>query len=439
MSKLIIEGGFPLEGDVTPSGSNDSALKLIIGALFSNEEVLLDNISKTYLTDLLLPIIESLGARVEWIAKNRLLINASSIHTHVVPYALGSKLRLSSMLAGPLLYRFGKAVIPKPQNTLVPASPINRWIDTWKSLGIEVSTNETEIILESKEIVGSTINFKISTHNGTANAILSSIFAAGETTINNAAEEDEINDLIEFLIRLGANIERPEPRRIKITGTNVFGSAQFFAQPDKIETIAYATAALVTKGNLTIKDIGQLELTSFLNFLTKIGARYEYSKPNLNVWYGGEDLSSTTQSAAPSPGFLADWLPFAALLLNFADGESLLHDTIYIDRLGFITDLNRMGASMELVRPSTVSLQGVISDESYDYESLGEPYTVIKINGPKKLKGVRLNLNDYRYDTLLVLAALSAEGKSEISGIENMQVRHEGLFDKFNNLGAHIN
>lgn len=438
MSSIYIEGGFPLEGDIKPSGSKDSALKLLSASTLSNEEIVLENISKTQEVNLLIEIINSLGGNVSWVGKNKLTVSGAEINNYVIPFELGSRLRLASLLAGPILFRFGKAVIPKPLKVGLRPLPMNRWIDTWTALGVNVEQDEENFILNSEEITGANINFKISTHNGTANAILSSVFARGETYINNAAEESEIDDLVSLFKLMGCEIDRIEPRKIKIVGTNVFRGGYFNAQVDKVETVALASAALVTKGNITIRGISSLNIASFLNFLTKIGARYEYDTENLNVWYGGEKFNSVKQATAPSPGFLADWVPYATLLLNYAQGESFIHDTIYVDKFGYTQDLNRMGADIELMRPSGTGFQTIISDESYDYGSQGEPKTVAKITGPSKLRGARFNTDDPRFDAMLIIAALSAEGKSELIGVDNMFIRYEDFFDKLSNLGAKL-
>jgi UDP-N-acetylglucosamine 1-carboxyvinyltransferase len=175
-----------------------------------------------------------------------------------------------------------------------------------------------------------------------------------------------------------------------------------------------------------------------VNFLTKIGARYEYDRDELCVWYGGEEFEPTKIESSPTPGFLADWLPFATLILNQAQGTSFVHNTIYVDRLGFVQDLNRMGADIELKKPSETGFQAMISDESYDYNKYGEPSTVAEINGPRKLRGVRLNMEDPRFDTALIIAALSAEGRSELLGIDEMFIRHERFFEKLSSLGAEL-
>ncbi len=438
MSIIVVDGTHRLEGSVKPSGSKDSAVKLITASLLSNEDIVLENIPHASAIENLISIIKEMGCSVSWIGDNKLQINASTINTHVIPTEMGSKYRFTPLLAGPLIFRFGKAVIPKPLKTAIRPQPINRWLDTWRLLGINIENGQDSFYLELGERKNTEINFKISTHTGTANAIISASFIKGETIINNAAEETEVEDLVEFINTMGGEIEILEPRKIKITGKNVFNGGFFEAVPDNIEAVAYATAALTTRGNITIKGIKKLQLTSFVNFLTNIGGRYEYDRDELNVWYGGEEFKPFNIESSPSPGFLADWLPFATLILNYAHGVSCVHDTIYVDRFGFAQDLNRMGADITLKNPTEAGFQCMISDESYDYENLGEPRTVAEVKGPRKLRGERLNMDDTRFDTTLIIAALSAEGKSELIGVDEMLVRYERFFEKLTNLGADL-
>ncbi len=438
MSVMYIEGGHPLEGVVKPSGSKDSAIKVIIASLFSNEDVVLENIPKTNDIETMIDIVTSIGGSIKWIADNKLLINGQGINTHIVPDEIGGKSRFTLLLAGPLLFRFRKAELPKKIVKDVPVQPVNRWVDSWEAMGIKVVNEKTKIILEAENFKGANINFKISTHTGTANAILTATIIPEETFINNAAEETEVDDLLDFINLIGGEAERVEPRRIRIVGKNIFKGCYFEVQPDNIEAIAFVTGALITKGNVTINGIKKLQLTSYVNFLTKIGARYEYNRDSLNVWYGGEEFSPAIIESSPAPGFLADWLPYATLLLVYTNGRSKVHNTVYVDRFGYIQDFNRMGADIELVRPSEEGIQCAISDETYDYANLGEPKTLAVVKGPSKLKGARLNMDDCRFDSTLVIAALSADGKSELIGVDNMIVTHERFFEKLSKLGARI-
>lgn len=438
MPGILIEGGAPLTGTVIVSGAKNSALKLIPAAMFSNEDVVLNNVPriKAVLDDL--EIIQSIGGKAEWVAQNTLVLNGSQLSSHEVPLEVGSKYRTTMLLAGPLLFRFGKAFIPKFKPTGFQGAPVNRFLDTWKSLGFTIEEDENYYKITSENSVGANIAFRTSSHTATDNAILSSVFVPGETLISNASEECEIDDLTNLLNLMGANIERVEPRKLKITGTSIFKGAKLDVCPDKSEIATFATAAILTKGNISIKGVKKDAMIQFVNFLNKIGVRFEFSDEELRIWRHEEEVQPAQVEISSTPGFVPDWQSLAVLLLTQANGESIVHDTVYIDRFGYVMDLNRMGAKIELVTPSEAGLVPVISDDPYDFEKKGEPKAVVKINGPAKLKGERLNISDFRFGAVLVLAALCAEGKSEIIGLEHIENYFENFTNKLKSLGAKI-
>lgn len=436
MSFIQVQGGKPLSGTVKTSGAKNAALKLIHASMFSNEDVVLKNIPKTKNIEVDLEIIKALGGSFEWEGKNKLRLNGSGIDSHEIPYELGSKYRTSALLAAPLVFRFGKAIVPLPGGCKIGYRPINRWIETWKSIGINVKEASKFVYLDATEIVGGDVFFKINSVMGTENAIVSSIFAKGTTIINGAAEEPEIDDLIKMCNLMGAKIERNDHRVITVEGRNVFNGCEFKVQPDRSEVVTFAVAALATKGNINIVGVEKSSLLAFVNVLTKLGAQYEFSKGEMKVWYAGEEFKPTNITTAPAPGFLTDWQPLVTLLLTQANGESIIHETIYTDRFGYAKDLNRMGAKIDLLKPSEVGLKMVISDDSYDLKKLGEPLTIAKIAGPTKLRGDRILIPDLRAGATLVIAALAAEGKSELSGYEHIERGYEDFAEKLLELGA---
>jgi UDP-N-acetylglucosamine 1-carboxyvinyltransferase len=272
----------------------------------------------------------------------------------------------------------------------------------------------------------------------TDNAIISSLFISGETTVNNASEESEIEDLIACANLMGGSVERTDPKTLKITGSTIFKGFRFEIQPDKTEAATFAAAAILTKGNIEIRGVNRNVFIPFANFLSRIGARFEFVDGGIKVWRHEEQPIPLQLNISPTPGFIPDWQSLATLVLTQAEGESLVHDTVYYNRFSYTTDLNRMGAEIELIKPSTVGLMPVISDDSYDFDKLGEAETVAKIIGPRKLRGERLQIPDFKYGAVLVLAALSAEGKSEIIGIENIEEYFENFVGKLQLLGAKI-
>ncbi len=425
-------------GTVDICGAKNSALKIISAALFSNEDVILDNVPKiqNILSDI--EVVESVGATVSWIGANRLMINGSKINSYEIPYELGSRQRTSLLLAGPLIFRFGKARIPKFKPTAYKPGPLNRHLDMWKTLGIKVEEDERYYYLDAENIKPASINFRTSSHMATENAILSSLFLPGETTISNASEECEVEDLINCANLMGAQVQRTDPRTVKIIGNTIFKGFRYTIRGDKSEAATFAAAAILTNGNIEIRGIDREIFIPFANFLSRIGVRFEFFEGGVKVWRNDEIPLPTQVNVSPTPGFVPDWQSLAVLLLTQADGESCVNDTVYINRFSYVSDLNRMGAEIELVKPSTVGLAPVISDDSYDFEKQGEAETVAKIIGPRKLKGERLQITDFRNGAVLVLAALSAEGKSEIMGVESIEEYFENFVNKLQSLGAKI-
>ena len=435
----FIEGSKALIGTVNISGSKESALTLIAASMFSNEDIVLENVPDISLVHFNLEILEKLGAKVLWMGNNRVLLNGSQINTYEIPEDLGKNCRNCILLAGPLLFRFGKAVIPKFEPEEDEALRINRIIEMWELLRIKVEESEDSLYLESVEIKPAAINFKKASKLATQSAVLSSVFISGETAINNSSEASEIDDLINFLNIIGAEIKRTGPKEILITGSNIFKQGSFSVQPETTEAVLFAAAALLTNGNIVIKNTLKEPLIPFVNFLNKIGANFEFTLNNeLKVWRNHEPLSNTDLTISPSPGFIPEWQTFASLILTQSEGVSRIHDTVYIDRFDYIRDLNMMGADLKLFTPSELGIPVKVSDDSYDLEKEGEPQSVLEITGGTNLKGTRIAFYSNRYAPVMLLAALSAEGKSEVTGIEYLTAYYENIINKFIDIGAKI-
>ena len=434
----MIEGGSPLLGTVQVSGARNSALKLMAAAMFSNDDVILQNVPKIDVVEDDMKMIRILGGRADWAGAGRVILNGSGITSYDVPLEMGSKYRTTLLMASPLLFRFGRASIPKYKTRFNVPRPVNRILEVWKSLGITIEEDEDYYFISSANASSGHVNFRIPSHMSTDALIMTASFLPGETEINNASEECEIDDLIDLMNAMGGNVVRSEPRVIKVNGVNIFKGASMDVQPDKTEAVIFSIAALITSGNVVIKNINRNVMVPLVNFLTKIGARYEFEQNSIKIWRHDEELQAANLTIAPTPGFVPDWQSVATLLLTQCRGISYIHDTVYTDRFGYTKDLNRMGARIELLKPSEAGIPSVISDDAYDVERLGEPYTVAKTNGPVKLKGEKMNITDYRHGAVHVLAALAAEGKSEIEGTDVLDCYIENFMSKLKNLGARI-
>lgn len=432
---LIIEGGTPLVGNVKLSGSRLSVQNIIAAALFTTEDVVLENVAATPNLNSDIEMLRLLGIKAEWAGTNRLMINASNFSSSELPPS-AKRSRLTLYLAAPLLFRFGKVSIPMPDYLTRGWLTINRWIDTWKSLGIETLEDGKQLHLRIAKLQGCHINFKVTTYRGTCNAILSSLAVPGETIITNASEEPEVDDLIRFCKVIGADVTRVEPRKIVVNGKHVFNGGYYEIQPDRNEAVALAVGALITNGNLTIQNVNKSHLTAFVNVLTKVGARYEFFGNELRVWRAGEQLAATNITTAPAPGFNSDWQGPVTLLLSKCTGESLVHDTIYTNRFRFVQELNRMGAKIQLLKPSEVHMTAVLSDDTYDYEKLGEPHTVARIQGMNRLRGTKINVTEDLNDATILLAAICAEGRTELNDYEFITNNYDQILEKLAKVGA---
>ncbi len=438
MSSIIIEGGVPLIGTIDVSGSKNLAIKLIYASMFSNDDVILENVPRVGSVEEDVQIVKSVGAKAEWAGKNTLILNGSSIETYKIPYKVGERNRTVFLFAAPLLHRFGKAFIPKIKNTSFNPSSIGRFLNVWDSLGIIYYEDENYFMLSSENISPSNISFKTPTQMGTETSILLASFISGETIINNASQEPEIDELISFMEDIGVTVSRIEPTKIRVLGTSLFKGTRFTICPDKVEAVCFIVACLITNGNMLIKNVRREDLTSFVSLLMKIGAKFEFVGNELKVWRAGEELVSSSVTISPFPGFIPDWQPFITLLFTRTTGESVLHDTVYLDRFDYVKDLNRMGAKIDMVKPSEVGLRPVISDDAYDIAKKGEPSTVLKVHGPTKLRANRFDSIDLRFGSVFVLAALGAEGKSEIFNFEKINFNSEKFFEKLQILGAKL-
>lgn len=437
---LIIEGGFPLTGNVKATGSRNSSILLIIAALFSNEDVLIDNVPRSGEIDLIIKLISSLGAKVIWSGHDKVLVNGSGINVFEVPSEFGSKTKYSVLLAAPLLFRFGRAQLPLFTDYQYGWHSITRLIDTWKSLGNLVDEQQDTLLLSASDLHSCVINFKVSTFIGTTNAILSSLFIPGECLITNASEEYEIDKLIDFCNLIGGSIERISPRTLKVIGSHVFKGCYIDAGVDLNEAVVFSTAAVMTHGNITIDPINKLHLASFASFLSKVGCKYEFYDNEMRVCYLGEPLEPTNITITPAPGFSTLWQPYGVLFLTKTKGESFVHDTIYTNSFGFIAELNKMGAKIINMKPSEIGILPIISVDGYNIKNDGEPKTIAKIFGPSKFKETTLVLNPAinKFVSIFILALLSVNGKSEIQNFDPALLPYENFLDKLANLGARI-
>ena len=280
-----------------------------------------------------------------------------------------------------------------------------------------------------------TYHFAKNTHTGTETMILAAVLAEGKTVLTNAAEEPEINDLIDLLNKMGAQVKRTAHREITIVGVTKLHGAEFTISPDRIDVVTFAIAAVVTGGDILVKDADKAAIEPFLEKYEQTGAGYERTADGIRFYANGT-LHAVDVTTGIHPGFLTDWQALWAVLMTQATGTAIIHETVFEDRLGYIADLKKMGAKTTLFNPQVADPEKVYNFNLEDNKQ--EYYHAVKITGPKQLHDAVMTTLDIRAGAAVVVAALAAKGTSTIFGIEKLDRGYENFEKRLELLGATI-
>lgn len=436
MEELVIEGGIPLRGEITLSGAKNSGFKLMIATLLSEEQSQIEGFSKIGDIAITQKIIESLGGKVVQ-EDHQLTISTNTLSRFEIPCEFGSVSRACTLFVGPLLHRFGKAVLPMPGGDKIGRRPIDRHLAGLEALGARIKIQNGYFEVSTPQgLKGTKFSFPKNTHTGTDTLLMVAAGARGTTILENAAEEPEVNDLITFLNKMGAQIRRTKKRRIEIKGVEKFVGASHEVMPDRNEAVTFGVAALATGGNILVKRAKSCSLSAFLKKVREAGGNYQEEGSGLRFWRRGK-LKATKVITRIYPGFNTDWQALWTTLMTQAEGESMVHETIFENRFGFIPQLVAMGAKIELFNP------GVSDPEKfYNFnwrDNRPEYFHAARIFGPTPLKGGKFTIADIRAGATLILAALIVKGRTELLGIEHVDRGYENLDGRLKGLGARIN
>jgi UDP-N-acetylglucosamine 1-carboxyvinyltransferase len=435
MTKYLIKGGKPLRGAVRIGGAKNSSFKLMIASLLADDESRLLDISRIGDVQITKQVIEILGGEVKSPGKGTIFINPQKLKNYQIPQDFGYKSRASIMFAGPLLARFGKAYLPLPGGDQIGKRPVDRHLEGLKALGVKAKQNDGFIYLECPKLTGSKFRFTKNTHTGTETLIMASVLAKGTTILENAALEIEVDDLIDFLNKMGGKIKRLPNRIIRIEGVKKLKGTIHKAIPDRNEAVSYACAALATKGDIIIENAKAEHLQTFLDEVKKAGGHYETDHYGLRFWYE-KPLKATKVITQPHPGFMTDWQALWTTLMTQAKGQSEMVETVYEYRFAFVKDLIKMGAKIELFNPQVKNPKEFYSFNLSDDK--GDNYHAAHIFGPTPLKGMSLEVTDIRAGATLMLAALIAKGQSVLIDDGHIQRGYEDLHLRLQELGADI-
>lgn len=443
MSKYLIEGGVPLKGEIRISGSKNAAIKEITAALLTTDPLTLSNVPEIGDVAVDLEIVKALGAMLRKPRPGTLVLRSSGTLKAEIPTAVSTKSRAAIIAMGPLLAREGRVSLPTPGGCPIGKRPLDRHLAALECLGASFEVKGDVIEGKASKLVGGKIVFSKNTVMGTENALLAASLAEGETEIRGAALEPEVDDLIILLTKMGAIIERDvdDPYLIRIEGVQTLEGAKHSVLPDRNEAVTFAVSAAITAGDVILTDLEIKHLTAFLAKLEKVGIRYNIEgarKLRISVEEETE-FAPVDIVTAPHPGFMTDWQQPFSLILALAKGESLIHETVFENRWGYLSELKKFGVRAKTFTPAELGESFSPEDYGFDWSlRRKQPKTYAKISGPTVLEGAKARVTDLRAGATLVLAALAASGKSEISGVEHIERGYEKFEEKLRGLGAKI-
>ena len=414
-----VEGGRPLHGRVAISGSKNAALKLMAAATLTGERCRLTNVPDIEDVRVMAETLRDLGVVVERPEPNTYEIASGDVDWLFVPLEAAAKMRASFILLGPLLSRFGRVIISNPGGDRIGRRPVNLHVEAMRALGANIDYRNGYYFASAPgRLRGGDVTFPMVSVMGTENAIMAATLAAGTTRIQPAAEEPEVDDLIAFLCKMGADIERPTHDTVVVNGQRRLRGATHHVLPDRIEAGTFVAAAAVTGGQVTLDGAPCEHLGAFLEVLGTVGVSVSCGTDTIEVVgapIGSGAYRAVDITTAPYPGLATDLQPPTVVLLSQASGTSHVHEAIFEDRLEWLSELARMGATVEMTDSHHAAL-----------------------SGPARLRAAEVEIGDLRAGASLILAALAAEGTTTIHGAHHVRRGYENIERKFQELGAQV-
>lgn len=428
-SKFLINGGKPLHGSVKVSGAKNSASKLLVASLLTDEKCILYN-TPNKISDLILTreICKSIGSDIQT-EKDTLITETKKITNHHISEEEGNKTRIAILLAGPMLLRTGRAEIPVPGGCKIGTRPVNFHIDSLEKLGCKVEMKGNYYILTADRLEGCNVHLDYPSVGATENIIFASTLAKGRTIITNAAVEPEVIDLIKFLQKMGAIIEISTDRKITVEGVDRLTGAEHTVIPDRNQAASFACAGIASKGDVFIENAMQDDLITFLNTIRKVGGKYDVKDNGIRFYYDGE-LKPKAIETNVHPGFMTDWQQPFVILMTQANGLSIVHETVYEERFGYISELKKMGAEIELYDSCLGGLECRFANTHYFHSAV--------IKGPTPLHSAEITVPDLRAGFSYLIAGIIAKGESLVNGAIYIDRGYEEIDAKLKKLGADI-
>lgn len=414
LDKFIITGGTALKGEVTVSGAKNAVVAILPATILCEDKCVIENVPDISDVHAMIEILESMGAKIRYLAPATLEIDTSTIASFRVEHDYTYKLRASYYLIGALLGRFKRAKVAMPGGCYLGVRPIDQHIKGFEALGADVTMEENAMVnAYAEELIGNSIYFDIVSVGATINLMLASVKAQGLTVIENAAKEPHIVDLANFLNIMGADIRGAGTDIIRIHGVKQLHGCEYSIIPDQIEAGTFMVAAAATHGDILIKNVIPKHLESISRKLIESGATVIDFDDKIKVKMDGRARHANIKTM-PHPGFPTDMQPQFTTLLAMASGRSIVSESIWDNRFRYVEQLIRMGANIRVDGKTAV------------------------VEGVERLRGASVHADDLRAGAAMIIAGMSAIGKTEITEISHIERGYSHVVEKFRSLGAII-
>lgn len=424
MEKFVIDGGYPLSGEITPSGNKNAALPLLAASILTKEPVILHNVPNIRDVQMMCSLLKSLGIRIEEVDDHTLKVQAGEVHPGDLDPELCCQIRASILLAGPMVARTGELQLPPPGGDVIGRRRVDTHILALGSLGAESDYDRIGKVFsfKSNKLRGTDILLDEVSVTATENAIMAAVTAEGNTTIRNAASEPHVQELCFFLNKIGSKIENIGSNTLHIQGVPELHGGEFTIGPDYLEVVSFIGAAVVTRGEIWIRNAGTEHLDMIRLVLNRLGVDWKVDGDDIFV-PSDQKLSKEADlggsipeiSVMPWPSFPTDLMSIAIVIATQSEGSILFHDWMYEGRMYFTDKLRSMGAQIVLCDPHRCIVQG-----------------------PSTLFGENVESPDIRAGLALVLASLAAKGRSVIRNVGQIDRGYEQIENKLFQLGARI-
>ena len=412
MEKIIIKGGRKLCGEVAISGSKNSVLPIIIAALLTEEKCVIQDVPDLADVQILCELLNTLGVKTHRTG-SQLTTDCSRIEKWEAPYEYVTKMRASVLLMGPLLARLGKVSISLPGGCAIGTRPIDLHLKGFEALGAVFKVEHGNIEAKTDGLIGNRIYLDFPSVGATENILMAAVLAEGTTIIENAAEEPEIVDLSNFLNKMGGKIKGAGTSIIRVEGVSKLHGVEHTVIPDRIEIGTFLVAAAITGGEVLLKNVIIDHLKPVIAKLREAGSIIEENGDSLRI-IAGKEIIPVDLKTLPYPGFPTDMQAQFMALMAFAEGTSIITETVFENRFMHADELKRMGADIRIEGRTAV------------------------IEGTKKLAGCQVRATDLRAGAAMIIAALAAEGDTEITEIVHIDRGYEDIVCKLSSLGADI-